>query len=67
MAKVEVVTREYLFKKIKLQDPDPAFSDDQVRNYYIGTYPDMLNTKVSITKKNGKEIREFRPKVGSHG
>lgn len=67
MATVEKLTRTYKFKNMTLQDPNPSFTDDQVKSYYLGSYPDLLNTKISVVKKDGKETREFMPKVGTHG
>lgn len=59
--------RKFIFKGIELEDPNPAYDENQVREHYMGVYPDLLNTSVSTKNNNGVKVYEFKPKTGTHG
>lgn len=54
--------------KVQLEDPNPAFSADEVREMYSNQYPELLNASV-ISKgiENDKLVFEFQTVAGTKG
>ncbi len=68
MATITVETnRKFMFKNIELIDPDPELLVDEVKDHYLGMYPDLLNTKVQKTSSEGIAVYTFQAKTGGHG
>ncbi|MBE9599863.1 PRTRC system protein C [Pedobacter sp. MC2016-24] len=64
--------REFLFKQnqkvIKLADPSPGFTPQQVMNFYSGTYP--ILTTATLEGPNIKEDKlqySFNSSLGTKG
>ena len=43
---VEKLERVFLFDGVKLPDPNPDFSVEQVRDIYVNTYPSLATAAV---------------------
>ena len=44
--KVEALQRVFLFNGVKLPDPGPRLSVEQVRDMYVATYPELATAAV---------------------
>jgi PRTRC genetic system protein C len=44
--KVEKLERVFLFSGVKLPDPNPEFTVEQVRDIYVNTYPELATAAV---------------------
>lgn len=55
-------------KEQTLQDPNPAFSPDEVMLFYANTYPELTTATVAgpIMNENGADY-EFKTTVGTKG
>lgn len=61
------VKREFRFKGIKLPDPNTGYTNEQVKDHYMGVYPDLLNTTATVKIEGVVKVTEFKPKTGTHG
>ena len=62
------LTRKFQYNSIKLADPNPGMTPEQVKDLYAATYPELTNSVVEgpITK-GGEAVYEFKRAVGSKG
>ena len=60
--------RRFKFGSLTLQDPDPAKTPDQVREYYAELYPDLTNAgcKGPVNTKDAEEYT-FERSIGDKG
>ena len=66
--KVSVLTREFIHNGIKLPDPDPAMSPEQVRDQHALTYPELATAQIEGPDATGNCLRyTFRAAVGAKG
>lgn len=66
--KTETLTREFRYNGAKLTDPSPAFSLQQVRDFYGNTYPEIVNAEIEGPEVVGnKNVFTFRRAVGTKG
>jgi PRTRC genetic system protein C len=66
--KTETLTREFRYNGAKLTDPSPAFSLQQVRDFYGNTYPEIVNAEIDGPEVVGnKNVFTFRRAVGTKG
>ena len=66
--KAEVMTREFTYNGVKLPDPNPALSVEQVRDLYAATYPDLATAAVSGPEPVGNRLRyAFTRAIGTKG
>lgn len=66
--KVEKLAREFVFNGVKLPDPNPDFTVEQVRDMYVGTYPDLATAAVEGPETlNGTMKYTFVRAVGAKG
>lgn len=62
------LTREFRYNGVRLADPSPNFTLDQVRDFYANTYPEILNADVDgPTIEGTQQVFEFRRAVGTKG
>jgi len=54
---VETLQREFKLDKIKLPDPDPDMTAEEVKIFYANQYPELLNSKTE--EKTVKGIPTF--------
>lgn len=66
--KVEVLQRTFVFNGVKLPDPGPNLSVEQVRDMYVATYPELATAAVEgPTPINGTLQYTFTRAVGTKG
>ena len=66
-----VVTREFSFNGVKLPDPDPKLSPEQVRSVLATMYPDIATASITGPEAVGDKlrynfVRHWRQGVISH-
>jgi len=52
-----VVTREFSFNGVKLPDPDPKLSPEQVRSVLATLYPDIATASITGPEAVGDKLR----------
>jgi len=63
-----VVTREFSFNGVKLPDPDPKLSPDQVRSVLATMYPDIATASITGPEAVGDKLRyNFVRAIGAKG
>ena len=72
MATVNVLTRSFQFGKngetIKLSDPNPNFTPDEVMSFYANTYPELTTASASGPEiKDDQCVFEFKTTIGTKG
>ena len=66
--KVEKLVRTFEFNGVTLPDPNPDFSVEEVRDAYVGTYPDLATAAVEGPKTTSTaQEYTFRRAVGAKG
>lgn len=66
--KVQELTREFKYNSVKLADPSPAFTLQQVRDFYANIYPEIINADIEGPEQVGdKHVYTFRRAVGTKG
>jgi PRTRC genetic system protein C len=66
------VKRVFKFKKsgkdVVLDDPNPAFTAEEVLSFYSGAYPELTTSNVGTpTIKDDEAVYEFVTTVGTKG
>ncbi len=65
---VKNVARVFLFKGLRLPDPNPKITSDEVRKVYCTTHPELINAKVSVGRLVNDQMEfEFEVEVGHRG
>jgi PRTRC genetic system protein C len=63
-----VVTREFNFNGVKLPDPDPKLSPEQVRSVLATMYPDIATASITGPEAVGDKLRyNFVRAIGAKG
>ena len=63
-----VVTREFSFNGVKLPDPDPNLSPEQVRSVLATMYPDIATASITGPEAVGDKLRyNFVRAIGAKG
>ena len=63
-----VVTREFTFNGVKLPDPDPKLSPEQVRSVLATMYPDIATASITGPEAVGDKLRyNFVRAIGVKG
>lgn len=62
------LTREFRYNGVRLADPSPQFTLEQVRDFYANTYPEILNADIDGPTTEGTLlVYGFRRAVGRKG
>jgi PRTRC genetic system protein C len=72
MTETKKLTREFRFNKnntpVKLPDPNPSFSAEEVLRFYAGQYPELTSATFSGPKVDGdKAVYSIETTVGTNG
>jgi PRTRC genetic system protein C len=60
--------REFLFSGVRLPDPNPSMSVEEVRAFFCTTYPELATAVVNGPEAIGNKLRyTFDRAVGSKG
>ncbi len=63
-----VLTREFSFNGLKLADPDPKLSPEQVRSIMATLYPDIATASITGPEAVGDKLRyNFVRAIGAKG
>jgi len=63
-----VVTREFSFNGVKLPDPDPKLSTEEVRSVLATLYPDIATALITGPEAVGDKLRyNFVRAIGAKG
>ena len=66
--KVEKLERVFLFNGVKLPDPSPEFTVEQVRDMYVNTYPELSTAAIEgPAPVDGTMQYTFTRAVGAKG
>ena len=62
------LTRIFEFNGVRLPDPDPKLSPEEVRNLYAHQYPDIATASITGPEAVGDKLRyQFTRAIGSKG
>ncbi|WP_405126738.1 PRTRC system protein C [Ralstonia pseudosolanacearum] len=62
------LSREFRYNSVRLADPSPKFTLEQVRDFYANTYPEILNADIDGPNVEGAlQVYGFRRAVGRKG
>jgi PRTRC genetic system protein C len=65
---IERLERLFVFNGVKLPDPNPDFTVEQVRNMYVNTYPELATAAgEGPTPVNGAMQYTFVRAIGAKG
>jgi PRTRC genetic system protein C len=66
--KVETLAREFSFNGVRLPDPNPKLTVDEVRNLYATAYPDITTAAIEGPEAVGNRlIYRFSRAIGTKG
>ena len=66
--KIEVLERVFVFNGMRLPDPGPNLTVEQVRDMYVATYPDLATAALEgPSPVNGAMQYTFTRAVGTKG
>ena len=62
------VTREFTYNGLKLPDPNPKLSADEVKAVYAAQYPELATAAINGPEAVGDKLRyDFVRAIGSKG
>jgi len=65
---IATLTRVFDYNGVRLPDPGPHLSPEQVRDIYAATYPDITSAQIEGPEnKAGKLVYSFRRAIGTKG
>jgi PRTRC genetic system protein C len=63
-----VLSRIFEFNGVRLPDPNPTLTPEEVRNLYAHQYPDIATAAISGPEAVGDKLRyQFTRAIGSKG
>jgi PRTRC genetic system protein C len=63
-----VLSRIFEFNGVRLPDPNPKLSPDEVRNLYAHQFPDIATASITGPEAVGAKLRyQFTRAIGSKG
>jgi PRTRC genetic system protein C len=65
---VQILQREFIYNGIKLPDPNPQMSVEQVRDTYAAAYPEVTTAAIEGPEASGnKLVYRFMRAIGAKG
>lgn len=65
---IQTLTRTFKFKEQTLTDPNPKWSENEVKQFFANEYPELTNAHISSPTQIGTEIQyTFETNVGTKG
>jgi PRTRC genetic system protein C len=65
---IATLKRTFTFNGINLQDPNPQYTVEQVKDFFIAIYPDLLNAEIEGPVTKGETLAyTFKRAVGTKG
>lgn len=68
MIEVTTLSREFTYNGVKLPDPNPNMTPEEVRAVYANQYPDLATASISGPEADGGKLRySFARAIGTKG
>ncbi len=65
---IQALEREFRYNGVRLADPNPDFTLEQVRDFYANVYPEIVSADIDGPESTAnKNIYTFRRAVGTKG
>ena len=62
------LSREFSYNGVKLPDPNPWMTPEEVRQFYASQYPDITTASITGPEADGEKLRySFTRAIGSKG
>ena len=61
------MARVFVYDNRELPDPDPELSPEEVKRIYTDFFPEVANSEVRQSTRNGDTLYEFQRRVGTKG
>ena len=62
------LSREFSYNGVRLPDPNPAMTPEEVRQFYAAQYPDITTASITGPETEGDRLRySFTRAIGSKG
>ena len=62
------MSRDFSYNGVKLPDPNPAMTPEEVRQFYATQYPDITTAPITGPEAEGDKLRySFTRAIGSKG
>jgi PRTRC genetic system protein C len=66
--KTQVLLREFFYNGVRIPDPDPGMTVEQVRDLLTPSFPEIATASVSGPEDTGTELRyTFSRAIGTKG
>jgi PRTRC genetic system protein C len=68
MIEAKVMTRNFTYNGVKLPDPDPRMTPEEVKNIYSNQYPELASAAISGPEASGDHLQySFVRAIGTKG
>jgi PRTRC genetic system protein C len=68
MIEANVMSRSFTYNGVKLPDPDPRMTPDEVKNIYSNQYPELATAAISGPEASGDHLQySFVRAIGTKG
>jgi len=68
MIEAKVMTRSFTYNGVKLPDPDPRMTPEEVKNIYCNQYPELATAAISGPDASGDHLQySFVRAIGTKG
>ena len=62
------MSRDFSYNGVKLPDPNPAMTPEEVRQFYATQYPDITTASITGPEAEGDKLRySFARAIGAKG
>ena len=62
------LSREFSYNGVKLPDPNPGMTPEEVRQFYATQYPDITTASITGPDAEGEQLRySFARAIGAKG
>lgn len=68
MMEVKVISRSFSYNGVKLPDPDPRMTPEEVKNIYSNQYPELASPAITGPEASGEHLQySFVRAIGTKG
>jgi PRTRC genetic system protein C len=68
MIEAKVMSRSFTYNGVKLPDPDPRMTPEEVKNIYSNQYPELATAAISGPEASGDQLQySFVRAIGTKG
>ena len=68
MIEARVMTRSFTYNGVKLPDPDPRMTPEEVKNIYSNQYPELASAAITGPEGSGEHLQySFVRAIGTKG